>query len=195
MIIKKKLIKYMMSIMFLILLATCVTAIVCIKTEAKDMFVNSESGLRLREKPSEDADVILTLKYGDKVKTKLKTFGENNEWVRVRFDGQRGYVHGEYLQEDDPLEGMTYLGSWHITAYTHTGNVCANGNYPTAGYTVACNALDFGTKIYIEGVGERVVEDRGPGWLGSAWCDVFMSDYGSCVAWGSQYREVYLVEE
>ena len=88
---------------------------------------------------------------------------------------------------------MTYLGNWHITAYAATGNPCANGNYPSTGYTIACNSLDFGTQVYIEGVGVRIVEDRGPGWLGSEWCDLYLGDYSLCVAWGSQYRDVYLI--
>lgn len=187
-----KIIKVAMIMLFL---AVCGAAAMCFVVKADDVYVNSYEGLRLRAEPNEESEILSTLSFGTKLKTKLKTFGENDEWMRVRYDGQKGYVHTDYVQEDDPLEGMTLLGTWHITAYTHTGNVCANGNYPTTGYTIACNSLDFGTKVYISGVGIRVVEDRGPTWLGTEWADVFMSDYGSCVAWGSQYREVYLVEE
>lgn len=192
MIIEKKIIKYVIGILFVVML---MTAFINSRVDAKEMFVNSENGLRLREKPNEEANVILTISYGEKVKTKLKTFGKNDEWVRVRYNGTRGYVYGEFLQEEDPLAGMTPLATWHITAYTHTGSVCANGNYPTAGYTIAHNSLPFGTKVYISGIGTRVVEDRGPTWLGTEWCDIFMDLYSDCVQWGSQYREVYLIEE
>ena len=82
-----------------------------------------------------------------------------------------------------------------ITAYEDTGSACANGNYPSVGYTVAHNTLPFGTKIYIEDVGERVVEDRGPGRFGSEWCDIYLGDSGECNAWGMQYKDVYLIEE
>ena len=92
-----------------------------------------------------------------------------------------------------PKTEMTYLGNWMTTAYTHTGNCCANGNYPTE-CTVACNSLPFGTEIYID-VGYRVVEDRGPGSMPSEWLDIFMDSYDSCVQWGIQYRDVYLVED
>ena len=89
---------------------------------------------------------------------------------------------------------MELLGTWRVTAYAWTGNPCANGNYPTTGYTVACNSLPFGTQIYIEDIGIRVVEDRGPAWLGSEWCDLYLGDYNSCVQWGNQYRRVYRVK-
>ena len=116
-----------------------------------------------------------------------------DEWSKVEYNNLKGYIKSEYLSDDDLDDGLEYLGNWHITAYTHTGYNCANGNYPTDGYTVACNSLPFGTRIYIDGIGERVVEDRGPGSLGNSWADVFMDSYNSCVAWGSQYRDVYLV--
>lgn len=158
------------------------------------MYVNSDNGLRIRKRCSIESDIVAVIPYAEEIKI-IKCIEKEVEWAKVEYGEYKGYVVAEYLQEEDPLDGMTLLGNWHITAYTHTGSVCANGNYPSAGYTVACNSLDFGTRIYIEGIGERVVEDRGPGWLGSAWLDVFMDSYSSCVQWGSQYRNVYLVED
>ena len=90
---------------------------------------------------------------------------------------------------------MTYTGTWRITAYAATGNPCANGNYPQTGYTIACNSLPFGTEVYIDGVGFRTVEDRGPEWLGSEWLDIYMGEVEPCVQWGDQYRDVYVVAE
>lgn len=177
-------IKYAIAMLFAVFIfATSVSA--------DTMYVDSNNGLRLREKPNTESEVICTVPYGKEVETVYQV----KEWYRVKYDDKAGYMLGEFLTEEDPLDGMTYLGNWHITAYTHTGSPCANGNYPTAGYTIACNSLDFGTKVYIAGIGIRTVEDRGPGWLGSAWCDVFMGTYNECVQWGSQYRDVYLIED
>lgn len=83
------------------------------------------------------------------------------------------------------------LGTFQITAYEWTGSPCANGRYPTEGYTVACNSLPLGTRVYIEGVGERVVEDRGASWHASNWMDLYLGDVASCSAWGVQNRTVY----
>lgn len=100
---------------------------------------------------------------------------------------------GYYIAEDSVQEsGLIYVGTYEITAYEWTGNPCANGNYPTEGYTVACNDLPFGTRVYIDGVGERVVEDTGGG--GYGWMDIYMGDVDACYEWGRQYREVWVVE-
>lgn len=146
-------------------------------------FVTAPSGLRVREEPSTEAEVLEVLPYGTEIEGETE-----GEWIRL----EDGYVSAEFVGED-PHAGMVYMGEWRITAYAETGSPCANGNYPTVGYTIACNSLPFGSEVYIDGVGFRTVEDRGPGWLGSEWCDLYLGDYGSCVTWGSQYRSVWLV--
>ncbi len=88
----------------------------------------------------------------------------------------------------------TYLGCVRVTGYTWTGNTCANGNYPTSGYTVACNDLPIGTVVYIEGVGYRTVEDRGGMTRGTYWMDVYFDTMQECYA-VTGYYDVYLVEE
>ena len=85
----------------------------------------------------------------------------------------------------------TYLGVYELTAYEWTGNCCANGNYPTTGYTVACNSLALGTHIYIEGYGEYVVEDRG-GMAGNV-IDIYLGDSESCRQFGRRSANVYLM--
>lgn len=100
----------------------------------------------------------------------------------------------EESSTDESTEGYTYLGVYQFTAYEETGHNCANGNYPTVGYTVACNSLPLGTVIYIEGYGIRVVEDRGASWHSSNWMDLYLGDYNSCMQFGTQSLNVYLVE-
>lgn len=175
------------------MLVLCMT----VKAEAKSikMYVNSMSGLILRSEPNQDSEKLITLSFGTKVKVKKRNLGDDKCWAKVKVDGQKGYVHMDYLQLDDPFEDMEYLGNWHITAYAYTGSSCANGNMPSTGYTVASNSLAFGTKVYINGIGIRVVEDRGPSWLGSEWLDLYLGDHTSCVNFGSQQLDVYLVKE
>ena len=106
----------------------------------------------------------------------------------------------DYFQESEVIEneitytepGLIYIGTYEITAYEWTGNPCANGNYPSEGYTVACNSLPLGTWVYLDGVGWRVVEDRGASWHGDNWMDLYLGDVGSCYAWGRQYVDVYV---
>lgn len=162
---------------------------------AADKYVNSTNGVNMRKLYNTSASILHKLKCGEKVEEISRVITGFDEWSKVKYGDDIGYIMTKYLSYDDIDDGLEYLGNWHITAYTHTGSCCANGSYPTAGYTVACNSLDFGTQIYIEGIGYRTVEDRGPGSLGSSWADVFMDSYNECVQFGSQYLDVYLVKE
>lgn len=85
----------------------------------------------------------------------------------------------------------TYLGIYELTAYAATGNPCANGNYPTCGYTVASNSIPMGSRIYIEGYGEYVVEDCGA--MPDNVIDVYMGDYDTCIQFGRRSAKVYLI--
>lgn len=96
----------------------------------------------------------------------------------------------EEVVEEEP--SSNYLGYYTLTAYEWTGNPCANGNYPTGGYTVACNSLPLGTRIYIEGYGEYVVEDRGG--MSDSVIDIYLGDYDTCIQFGVQGANVYIVE-
>lgn len=155
--------------------------------------------LNMRQSMSTDAKIVKVIPGGATVEAVYFANVDDKTWARVKYQEYNGYCVSKYLKEavikkGENNEEMISLGAWHITAYTHTGYNCANGNYPTAGYTVAQNSMNFGTKIYIEGIGYRTVEDRGPGYLGTSWCDVFMDSYSECVQFGSQYREVFLCE-
>lgn len=172
--------------------------IITIPVFGKTYYVDLRDGLNVMEEPSMEAKILDTLDYGTQIDTIKDKELVGTKWRKFWWENNNGinvcvYVYSDGLITENPLDSFIYMGNWHITAYTHTGNVCANGNYPTAGYTIACNSLDFGTEVYIDGVGFRTVEDRGPGWLGSSWCDVFMDSYGECVAFGSQYHDVWVL--
>ena len=87
-----------------------------------------------------------------------------------------------------------HIGEFYITAYAATGNPCANGNYPTVGKTIACNSLPMGTKVYIEGIGERIVEDRGASWHVDNWIDLYLGETQTCINWGKQELNVYIID-
>lgn len=116
-----------------------------------------------------------------------------NEPESVVYAEAEEVIEPEEIAEESPEEELEYLGTYEMTAYEWTGNPCANGNYPEVGYTVACNSLPLGTTVYIEGVGYRVVEDRGAEWHGSNWMDLYLGDVDSCYAWGVRSVDVYIV--
>ena len=158
--------------------------------EAEVVYINAPSGLNIRQKPGEDSRSLQVLEFGSRVVVVDDEPGLNG-WLRVEGDG---YIDGQYTQDSDPFEEMELLGEWRITAYAETGYPCANGNYPTLGYTVACNSLPFGTEVYIDGVGFRTVEDTDGGAMGNEWIDLYLGDYTTCVQWGDQYRKVWKVK-
>lgn len=161
-----------------------------VSAEGSVVYVNAPNGLNLRQIPTVESKSVGVLEYGQAVA--VVDDEPLNGWLRVEGDN---YIKAEYTQKTDPFEDMELLGTWRITAYTWTGNPCANGNYPQIGYTVACNSLPFETQVYIEDVGFRTVEDRGPDWLGDQWCDLYLGDYSACVEWGDQVKKIWRVKE
>lgn len=100
--------------------------------------------------------------------------------------------------EEERKASMEYLGVWTLTAYANDGQ-SASGRPNIAGQTCACNCLPFGSVIYVEGMGEYVVTDRGASsgqwaWHNSNWADLYMPSNAECNQWGVQHREVYLVK-
>lgn len=115
------------------------------------------------------------------------------EEIRVRETARaKGvlYLHSIEAEEEKPEPEM--IGEFELTAYEWTGNPCSNGNYPTEGYTVACNSLPLGTRIHIEGYGDFVVEDRGG--MAENVIDIYMGDYDSCIQFGRRSAMVYVYE-
>lgn len=100
--------------------------------------------------------------------------------------------------DQDPksdLGNYAFHGHFVLTAYEWTGAPCANGAFPTVGYTVACNSLPLGTRVYVEGIGERVVEDRGASWHSSNWMDIYLGDVSACDQFGVREADVYVLRK
>ena len=88
-----------------------------------------------------------------------------------------------------------------VTAYCHCAKCCgragqpaANGKMPTAGVTAAGpRAVPFGTRLIIEGLGERIVQDRQPKRFDDR-IDIFMPDHESALKFGVRKLHVTLVQ-
>lgn len=177
-----------------------------------ELYVSAKNGLNIRSVPTINSIPLDTLTYGEAVSVVGEQTENNNMWALIEYNDNFGFVWSEYLTNDRPIlnpsiskyddsqngedldyPDMTYLGNYMCTAYAWTGERCANGNYPTEGYTVACapNTLPFGTKIYIDGYGYYVVEDRGGG--GDYWIDIYMGDESTCNNFGVRYLDIYIV--
>lgn len=100
-------------------------------------------------------------------------------------------------QED---EGAEYLGCYAVTAYCGGACCCgewagcgtSSGTWPEEGRTVACNSLPAGTRILIDGL-EYIVEDTGYTEYGDEWIDIYFESHEEALAWGVQWKDIYLV--
>lgn len=96
-------------------------------------------------------------------------------------------------EESEESSTLLYFGDLEITAYIETGNPCADGVYPSVGYTVASNDPALWHKwIYIDGVGDRYVHDTGA--MASNVIDLFVGSYEEAIQFGRQVRSIYIYE-
>lgn len=86
-----------------------------------------------------------------------------------------------------------------ISAYTASIDECgkddgitASGKKVRPGMLAAGRNLPFGTKLYIEGYGIVVVEDRG-GAIHERAIDIYMETKKEAFEWGRQFRKVYIL--
>lgn len=97
----------------------------------------------------------------------------------------------------------SYIGEFTITYYCGenyphicgTGNgVTASGVIATAGVTIAAdpNVLPIGTHVYIDGIGERVVQDTGGVIIGNK-IDIFVETHNEAISNGMHTASVYRV--
>ena len=101
-----------------------------------------------------------------------------------------------------PLKSdRTLLGTYTIYAYCPCSKCCgqntgitASGTQATEGRTIATDtSIPFKTVLYIDGIGERVVEDRGSGIKGNK-IDLFVGSHNEAVKFGVKKLKVYEVE-
>lgn len=108
-------------------------------------------------------------------------------------------VEGEIAEEH--VKSYVYLGRYYITGYDickkccgKTDGITASGARASVGRTIAApKNIPFGTVLYIEGIGERVVEDRG-GSVKNKRLDVLCRNHKECYAVTGWY-DVYEVVE
>lgn len=80
---------------------------------------------------------------------------------------------------------VTCNGRWSVH------NRTASGATPKVGLTAAANHLPFGTRIHIEGIGWRTIQDRLAN-SKSRRIDVFVSSHAQAKKLGIQWKRVYV---
>ena len=179
-------------------------------------YVKANSGLIVRGGASSEAEAWDQLPCGAMVLASSKI--ENGYCLIVYTKGTTdysGYVYADYLTTEQVTQkkveekqavaatssqsngNLRFLGTYYITGYDTCAQCCgksdgitASGVRAAVGRTVAMSGLPFGTRIYIEGIGYRVVEDRG---VSGGKVDVLCNNHSECYAITGRYK-VYIVE-
>lgn len=95
---------------------------------------------------------------------------------------------------------VAYVGKFLITYYCACEQCCGNNNGITAsgakvqeGVTVAADTsqLPFGTKIYINGIGWRIVQDKGSAIQGNK-LDVYIPSHNDPMPYNVQTVDVWV---
>ena len=117
-------------------------------------------------------------------------------------------VINERIKEKVGLSNKNYAGEFEITYYTagpeSTGKtpdhpaygITRSGTVVEEGRTIATDwdVLPPGTKVYIDGIGERIVEDTG-GAIVDKCIDVYVEDLEVALQGGRHKADVWIVEE
>lgn len=99
----------------------------------------------------------------------------------------------------EPHEEWVSLGRWKISHYCpcrkcsgEWGHRTSSGATCQEGVTAACAILPAGTRVKIEGYGERIVQDTGNGVRGEH-LDLFYESHQLCNELGLKWREVWVL--
>lgn len=106
---------------------------------------------------------------------------------------------------------LVSLGEFRITAYCPCEICCGNwaknrpggivvgaaGTELHEGVSIA-SPLPFGTRVYIDGIGEYVVQDRTASWVAEKYnnelFDIYFDNHDAASAFGLQHLNVYITE-
>lgn len=170
-----------------------------IPTSVREKYETIEANNKTREEVDSLSSIYISNLTSDTPEATTETEGSKNPRmisikakVLTNLEEIDSVVIEDDEEEEDTESNMTYYGCLTLTAYTWTGNPCADGVYPTSGYTVACNNSDLWHKwVYIEGLGTYYVHDTGA--MSCGVIDIYMDTYGECVNFGVQSANIYVL--
>ncbi|HLI53947.1 MAG TPA: 3D domain-containing protein [Acidimicrobiales bacterium] len=85
----------------------------------------------------------------------------------------------------------TAMGTFEVTCYDNQGRTASGAETSTETVAVDPSVIPLGSRIWIQGVGERVAQDTG-GAIQGRRLDIWEPTYSDCEAWGVQYRDVWM---
>ena len=100
----------------------------------------------------------------------------------------------------DGVQKKRHMGKFSVTAYSYYRDArgglskTATGTLPQVGRTVAVDprVIPLGSRVYIEGIGERIAEDTGGKVKGNK-LDLFLPSVRECLQFGVRKYDVHLI--
>ena len=123
----------------------------------------------------------------NELEARLQGIQDGLEDLLETFDTAETYTVTAYAPLDPQATyGLDYIGDPTITA---------SGDKPVPGQTVAAaKDIPFGTRVWIEGVGIRTVNDRG-GAIKRGRLDLCMATKSEAIVFGRQTKKVIILKE
>ena len=123
----------------------------------------------------------------NELEVRLQGIQDGLEDLLETFDMAETYTITGYAPLDpQAVYGLDYIGNPSVTA---------SGDKPIPDETVAADkSIPFGTKVWIEGIGLRTVNDRG-GAIKRGRLDLCMATRDEAIAFGRQNRKVIILKE
>lgn len=180
----RKLRTYIQTVIVIVVLFLLASPV--LMTYAKNLFAENENIITIEEEIKYDCeDLLFTAGVGD-------ILNENTAPTKVIKPQERIIV--------ETKEELTSLGEYKLTAYCSCEKCCgkwaefnltASGTTPVQGRTVACNSLEFGTEIVING-DHYIVEDTGN--MNNNVIDIYFNSHEEALNFGVKYAEIFLVQ-
>jgi 3D (Asp-Asp-Asp) domain-containing protein len=83
------------------------------------------------------------------------------------------------------------MGTFEVTCYDNQGRTASGAETSSETVAVDPSVIPLGSRLWIDGVGERVAQDTG-GAIQGRRLDIWEPTYADCEAWGVQYRDVWM---
>lgn len=150
------------------------------------------------------------IKFINEQKSEINSLNEEIKKKNQAIESKDSKIHSleqqlEKSQHDSesPMRQLDMELTFYTSGYESTQKkkgdkgygITASGTVATEGRTVACPpSMSFGTKLYIDGFGYRVCEDRG-GAITEGHLDVYVNDVNKAKQLGRQTRRVTIVKQ
>lgn len=146
----------------------------------------------------------LNLDENDVVIQRAKEIWAEAEESKKVLESNLNELNNKKLELQEKADKYEYIGDYKLTGYCPCyscsegyGSNTASGVRAQEGVTVAADRrkIPLGTKIYIEGVGERIVQDVGGAIKGNK-LDIYVENHSDC--YRAEYNttaKVYIINE